>query len=253
MFGLVYSLVSYLGFLAVFTYFAWFSDGVGVSKTVDSGLSGDLGAALLVNGGFLLLFGVQHSIMARPGFKRALTRVVPEHLERATYVLASSAALSLLMWQWRPQSSVLWNVESPAAVVALWVINALGWLGVPFASLMIDHLDLFGIKQAFNGFRRRSLAKKGFVTPLFYNYVRHPMMTALLLGLWVTPHMTVGHLCLTIGMSIYVVVGVHFEERALARELGSPYVRYQASTPKFLPLGRSVEAPSAPSAPAATQ
>jgi methanethiol S-methyltransferase len=248
MFGFIYSLASYLGFLAVFTYFAWFSDGVGVPKTVDSGLSGDVASALIVNGGLLLLFGLQHSIMARPGFKRVLTRIVPEHLERATFVLASSAALGLLMWQWRPLPSVVWSIQSRAALVPLWVVNALGWLGVPLASFMIDHFGLFGVKQAFKRFQRASLERRGFVAPMFYKYVRHPMMTALLVGLWVTPQMTVGHLCLTIGMSIYVAVGVHFEERALVRELGSAYVHYQASTPKFLPGGTRTAAPPASAA-----
>jgi len=249
MFGLIYSLASYLGFLVVFTYFAWFCDGVGVPKTVDTGLATDLGSALVVNVGLLLVFGLQHSIMARPSFKRLLTRVVPAHLERATFVLASSVALGLLIWQWRPLPSEVWNVQGTAAAAPLWIINALGWLGVPLVSFMIDHFDLFGVKQAFNGFRRKSFERRGFVTPLLYKYVRHPMMSALLLGLWVTPHMTIGHLCLTLGMTIYVVVGVQFEERALARELGSAYVRYQGTTPKFLPRATS---PAGPPAPAAT-
>jgi methanethiol S-methyltransferase len=237
MFGLIYAVVSYLGFLGVFTYFAWFSDGVWVPKHVDSGAPGDLGLALLVNTGLVLLFGLQHSIMARDGFKRALTRVLPAHLERATFVLASSLALSALIWFWRPLPQVLWSVEQPGYAGALWVINAIGWLGVPLSSLMIDHFDLFGLKQAFTGFRRSSFSRKGFVTPLLYKYVRHPMMSALLIALWVTPRMTAGHLLLSLGMSIYIVIGVHFEERSLTRELGASYLLYRAATPKFLPLG----------------
>jgi methanethiol S-methyltransferase len=237
MIGLIYSLCSYVGFLAVFSYFAWFSDGAFVPKHVDSGAPGSVGLALAVNLGLILLFGLQHSIMAREGFKRAIARVVPRHVERATYVLASSAALGLLMWQWRPLGGELWAVHDTAVVTLLWVVNALGWLGVPVVSLMIDHLDLFGVKPAFNAFRRSSFERKGFVMPLLYKYVRHPMMTSLLVALWVTPHMTFGHLLLSVGMSVYVFVGVHFEERSLARELGLSYVGYQASTPKFLPLG----------------
>jgi protein-S-isoprenylcysteine O-methyltransferase Ste14 len=192
--------------------------------------------------------------MARAGFKRALTRFVPEALERATFVLVSSLVLALLMWQWQPLPGVLWHVESPALSALLWTLSALGWLGVPVCSLMIDHLDLFGLKQAFSAFRRRSFERKGFVTPLVYRYVRHPMMSALLVGLWATPHMTLGHLLLSLGMSAYVLVGVHFEERALVRELGLAYVQYQASTPKFLPRLGTEPAPSqrpssAPSSP----
>jgi protein-S-isoprenylcysteine O-methyltransferase Ste14 len=156
-------------------------------------------------------------------------------VERATFVLASSAALALLMWQWRPLSGELWHVSAPIPAAALWAVNALGWLAVPVSSFLIDHFDLFGLKQAFAGFRRVSLQRRGFVTPLFYRYIRHPIMTGLLLGLWVTPHMTFGHLLLSLGMSAYIVIGVRFEERALARELGAVYESYQARTPRFFP------------------
>jgi methanethiol S-methyltransferase len=236
MLGFIYSVVSYLAFLATFVYFAWFSDGLGVPRTVDNAPPATLAAALAINIGLMLLFGLQHSVMARPGAKRALTRVVPARLERATYVLASSAALALLMWQWRGVAGVLWHVHGFTFAAALWTLNALGWLGVPLCSFMIDHFDLFGLKPALNGFRKVSFERKGFVVPLLYKYVRHPMMTSLLIGLWVTPHMTVGHLVLSLGMTVYVVIGVHFEERALARELGQAYALYQATTPKFFPI-----------------
>ena len=235
MLGFIYSVASYVGFLATFVYLTWFSAGVGVPKTVDSGPVSSLGVAVIVDLGLVLLFGLQHSLMARTGFKRALTRVVPAHLERATYVLASWLILALLMWQWRALPVPLWQVENPSVAAALWAFNAVGWLGVPATSLMIDHFDLFGLKPAFNGWRHASLQRKGFVTPLLYKYVRHPMMTSVLIGLWVTPHMTLGHLLLSLGMSAYVVIGVHFEERSLVRELGQPYVDYQTSTPKFVP------------------
>jgi protein-S-isoprenylcysteine O-methyltransferase Ste14 len=236
MLGFIYGVGSYLAFLAVFTYFALFSDGVLVPKSVDSGLSGGTSTALLVDAGLMLLFGLQHSIMARAAFKRALTRVVPAHLERTTFVLVSSTALALLMWQWRPIDGTVWSVDNGAVATSLWAVNAMGWLGVPAVSFMIDHFDLFGLKQSFDGFRRRSVERKGFVTPLLYRYMRHPMMTAFFVAVWVTPHMTAGHALLSVGMSLYIVIGVHFEERSLARELGAPYVRYQASTSKFLPF-----------------
>ncbi len=237
MLGFIYSVASYLAFLATFVYFAWFCDGVGVPRTVDNAPGAALASALAIDIGLMLLFGLQHSIMARASAKRALTRVVPARLERATYVLASSAALALLMWQWRRVGGVLWNVESTALAAPLWTLNAVGWLGVPMCSFMIDHFDLFGLKQALNGFRKVSFERKGFVTPLLYKYVRHPMMSSLLIGLWVTPYMTLGHLLLSLGMTVYVMVGVHFEERALGRELGRAYELYQATTPKFFPVG----------------
>jgi methanethiol S-methyltransferase len=238
MLGFIYSIASYLGFLVTFVYFALFSAGALVPKSVDTGLSNGLGSTLAIDAALLLLFGLQHSIMARASFKRLLTRVVPERLERATFVLVSTATLALVMWGWRPWPAVLWSVGDPTLAGCLWAINALGWLGVPLCSFLIDHFDLFGLSQAWQGFRRQSLESRGFVTPLVYRYVRHPMMTAFLVAFWVTPQMTVGHLLLSVGMSAYILVGVHFEERSLARELGLPYVRYQASTPRFFP-GRS--------------
>jgi methanethiol S-methyltransferase len=239
MLGLLYSIISYGLFLASFTYFAVFSDGLIVPKTVDSGAPTGAAFATTVDLALILLFGLQHSIMARPSFKRALTRVIPPALERATYVLASSLALTLLMWQWQPLPSVLWRVDHSFAVAALWFLNALGWLGVPVSSFFIDHFDLFGVKQALHAFRRNSFDRKGFVTPLLYKYCRHPMMMSLMVGLWITPHMTTGHALLSLGMTVYVFIGVHFEERALAREFGAEYQRYQATTPMFLPIGVS--------------
>jgi protein-S-isoprenylcysteine O-methyltransferase Ste14 len=239
MLGLIYSLLSYAGFLGVFSYFALFSDGIVVPRHVDSGAHAGPALALSVNLALLLVFGLQHSIMAREGFKRVWTRLIPPSLERATYVLASSLALALFMWQWRPLPARVWSVESAPAAVLLWSVNALGWLGGTFSTFLIDHFDLFGIKQAFHAFRRSSYQRRGFVTPLLYRYMRHPLMAGLLLGFWVTPHMSVGHLLLSLGMSAYILIGVHFEERSLVRALGEDYLRYQASTPRFLPLPRS--------------
>jgi protein-S-isoprenylcysteine O-methyltransferase Ste14 len=234
--GLLYSIISYVIFLGSFTYFAVFSDGVIVPKTVDSGASTGTAVAAIINVALIVLFGLQHSIMARGGFKRVFTRVISPAIERATYVLVSSLALILLIWQWRPMATVVWHVDNTAAMTALWAINALGWLGVPASSFLIDHFDLFGIKQALHAFRRTTLSRKGFVTPSLYKYLRHPMMTSLMIGLWITPHMTVGHVVLAVGMTIYIVIGVHFEERSLAEELGADYLRYQATTSKFLPI-----------------
>jgi protein-S-isoprenylcysteine O-methyltransferase Ste14 len=239
MLGLIYSLFSYAGFLAVFTYFALFSDGILVPLHVDTGEPAGLVTALAVDLTLLLVFGLQHSIMAREGFKRVWTRLIPPHLERATYVLASSLALGLVMWQWRALPARVWSVESAPAAALLWCVNALGWLGGTLSTFLIDHLDLFGIKQAFHAFRRSSYQRRGFVTPLVYKYMRHPLMTGLLIGFWVTPHMSLGHLVLALGMSAYILIGVHFEERSLVRALGADYARYRASTPRFLPLPRS--------------
>jgi len=236
MLGVVFGVVSYALFLAVFVFFALFTDGVWVPKTVDGGPPSDRWAAAAIDVGLIAVFGLQHSLMARPAFKRALGRLVPERLERSTYVLASSAALALLVWQWRALPTPLWDVESRPLAAILWSVNALGWIGVPVSSLLIDHLELFGLKQVWRGFRATALEPRGFVTPSLYRYVRHPMMSSLLIALWVTPHMTVGHLLLAVGMTIYVVVGVHYEERALVAALGVEYEAYRRSTPRFFPL-----------------
>jgi protein-S-isoprenylcysteine O-methyltransferase Ste14 len=234
MLGLIYSVFSYGLFLASFAFFTLFADGLAVPRTVDSGAPSAAGWAIDL--GLILLFGLQHSIMARAGFKRAITRVIPAGVERATYVLVSSLALILLMWQWRPIGAVLWHVDNPVAAAALWAVNAIGWIGVPLCTFLIDHFELFGIKPAWHAYRRTTVARTGFVTPLFYKYMRHPMMTAFLLALWATPHMTAGHALLSAGLTIYILIGVHFEERALVRELGADYERYQATTSKFLPI-----------------
>jgi protein-S-isoprenylcysteine O-methyltransferase Ste14 len=244
MLGLSYALLSYLSFLASFCYLALFSLGLFVPKTVDSGDASGVGLALLINTGLMLIFGLQHSIMARARFKRWLTRLVPPSAERATYVLASSLALSLLLWQWRPMPQVLFSVTQPAWALALTVGSAIGWLGVPAASLLIDHFELVGLKQAFAAFQRRTLTSRGFLTPLLYKYVRHPMMSSLLLGLWLTPHFTLGHLVLALGLTLYVVIGVHYEERALVALFGTEYQSYQSSTPRFLPIRARQAAPA---------
>lgn len=243
MFGFIYSLVAYVAFFAAFGALVFFADGILLPKTVDTGVPGSFGVALAANIGLILLWGVQHSVMARQGFKDRLTRIVPQHLERSTFVLASSLVLAILMLLWQPMEGVLWHVEATPVVVTLWAINALGWVGVPVVSFLIDHFDLFGLKQPFMRWRKRTYNQKGFVMPWLYRYVRHPMMSAILIAMWVTPHMTVSHLVLAVGMSLYIYVGVHFEERSLARELGRDYVDYQADTPKFFPgMGGTREA-----------
>ncbi len=237
MLGIAYSLASYLAFLLVFGYFAPFADGVLVPKHVDSGSAAGASAALLVDCALITGFGLTHSIMARPRFKRVLTRVIRPELERATYVLVASVMLALLMWQWRPLPLVLWQVEQPPLATLLWIGNVVSWGAAGIVTFLIDHFELFGLTQAFAAFRRKSLDSRGFVTPLFYRYVRHPMMTGFMLAFWLTPKMTVGHLLLALGMSCYILIGVYFEERALVRDLGRVYLDYQHRTPKFLPFG----------------
>jgi len=242
MFGFFYSVFAYLAFLVCFSGLGLFADGVLLPKTVDTGEPTGLASALAINIGLLLAWGLQHSVMARKGFKDWVTQFIPAHLERATYVLASSLALLGLMLGWQPMAGEVWRAESTPLVVTLWTLNALGWCCVPVASFLIDHFDLFGLKQSFQQWRRGSYTRKGFVMPSLYRYVRHPMMTALLVGLWATPTMTVSHLSLSLGLTAYILIGLHFEERSLRRELGEVYTAYQQQVPKLLPrLGGATE------------
>lgn len=244
MLGFLYSVFAYLAFLACFSGLGLFADGLLLPKTVDTGAPVGLARALTINLGLLLIWGIQHSVMARQGFKRWVTRFIPVHLERATYVLVSSLALLGLMLGWQPVAGVLWQVESTPLVVALWGLNAMGWLCVPLASFLIDHFDLFGLKQSFHQWRRGTYERKGFVMPWLYRYVRHPMMSALLVGLWATPYMTASHFGLSLGLTAYVLIGLHFEERSLRRELGEAYAQYQQRVPKLVPrLGGPSQAP----------
>ncbi|MDH5674937.1 MAG: NnrU family protein [Myxococcales bacterium] len=248
MFGFIYGILSYLVFLGVYLGLALFSDGLLLPKTVDSGEPGSFGLALAINVGLLLVWGLQHSVMARQSFKDRLTRVLPAHLERSTYMLVSSAALLLLMVAWQPMAGVVWHVESTPLASALWALGALGWVVVPVASLMIDHFDLFGLKQTFMHWRKRSYDAPSFRAPWLYRYMRHPMMCAFFVAFWATPHMSVSHLVLSLGMSLYIYIGVHFEERSLVRQLGQAYVDYQARTPKFLPKLGGAQAPASATA-----
>lgn len=244
MFGFIYSLVAYLAFFAAFTGLVFFNDGLLLPKTVDSGVPGPVGLAIAINLGLALLWGVQHSVMAREGFKRWLTRFVPKHLERSTFVLASAVVLVMVMALWQPLPGVLWQVESAPFAAGIWALNALGWLGVPVVSFLIDHFDLFGLKQPFLHWRKQSYSAKGFVMPWLYRYVRHPMMTAIMVALWTTPLMTASHLMFSLVMTAYIFVGVYFEERSLRRELGEAYAAYQQRVPKLLPrLGGPSELP----------
>lgn len=235
MLGLLYSLVAYLAFLLTFSAFALFTDGILLPRTVDTGEPGALAPALAINVGVILAWGLQHSLMARQTFKDWLLRFVPAHLERSTYVLVASLGLLGVMLAWQPMSGVLWHVETGALMIGLWVVNGIAWVAVPVASFLIDHFEVFGLKQTFMRWRKQSYEHRGFVAPYVYRYVRHPMMTGILIAMWATPYMTVSHLVMAVGMSVYIYIGVHFEERSLVRELGQPYSDYLEHTPKFVP------------------
>ncbi len=239
----IYGLICYVVFFVTFLYAVGFVAGAGVPKTIDSGVESPLGVALLIDLLLLGVFAVQHSIMARPAFKRWWTRIVPPSVERSTFVLASSLALLLLFWQWRPLPSTIWDVRSTVGQDILWGLCALGWVTVLLGTFMISHTHLFGLYQVWNRMLGREAPEPIFQTRWLYGYVRHPLMMGFLVAFWATPRMTLGHLVFAGASTGYIVIATHFlEERDLMRFVGEPYRRYRRRVPAFVPhLGRGVK------------
>lgn len=231
---LSYGVASYALFLAVFLYLCGWIGGFGVPTRLDGPASGPITTSLAVDGALIVLFGLQHSVMARPGFKRWWTRYIPNAAERSTYVLASNAALALLFWQWRPLGGVIWNVEHPAGRAVLWGVFACGWLTVLVTTFLINHFDLFGLRQVWLFFRSRPYTALPFVTPGPYRHIRHPLYFGWLTAFWATPTMTAAHLLFALGMTAYIFVAICYEERdLLAHHEG--YAEYRRRVPMLIP------------------
>ena len=230
----LYSLGAYGLFLAVFLYLIAFVGNLGVPRSVDLGPAAATTTAVAIDLLLIALFGLQHSVMARPAFKRWLTRRVPAAIERSTFVAAGSLVLALLFWQWRPLAGTVWQADGGTAIL-LWSLFALGWATALLSTFLINHFDLFGLRQSWLHLLDRPLVPLAFRTTLLYRLVRHPLMLGLLMAFWFTPHMSVGHLLFAAGMTVYILVGVHFEERDLVRSLGKDYVKYRRETPAFIP------------------
>ena len=236
--SLLYATVCYAVFLLTFLYAIGFVFGLGVPRHIDNGTVAPVTESLAIDVALLLLFAVQHSGMARQGFKRWWTRIVPAPVERSTYVLASSLVLALLFWQWRPLPQLVWQVDDPAWRMALYGLAGAGWLLVLASTFLIDHFDLFGLRQAW--VQRRSLAAASdapLVTRAFYRIVRHPLMLGFLVAFWAAPTMSLGHLLFALATSGYILVAVKFlEERDLVAQFGDTYRDYQRRVPMLLPL-----------------
>lgn len=240
-FLVLYGLFAYLLFNASFLYLVGFLLEVAVPKAVNDGAVVSTFEALAVNLFLVFLFGFFHSLMARDGFKRWWTRFVPVAAERSTYVLQSALFLFLAMWQWRPMPDPIWQVDGLLAVVTI-ALFGLGVLVLLTSTFLIDHFELFGIKQVWYANKGQPIPRAEFREPLLYRIVRHPMQLGVLITVFATPHMTVGHLVFATAMGLYVLVGLYFEERALLREFGDSYRDYQRRTPMLIPrlfsLGR---------------
>jgi protein-S-isoprenylcysteine O-methyltransferase Ste14 len=234
-----YAVACYLSFLATFLFFIGFVGGLPLPRTIDIGPAAPWGEAVLIDLALLASFGVQHSVMARAGFKRMWTRIVAPAIERSTYVLLSVLALALVMWQWRPVPlPVIWAFSGPAA----WAVDALFWAGwtvMLTSSFLLDHFELFGLSQALAPALPSGAPQPRFRTPLFYRYVRHPLYAGLLAGFWATPRMTAGHLLFAAGFTAYVLVGVRFEERDLLAQFGARYASYRQRVGMLLPWRRT--------------
>ncbi len=230
---LLYGTVAYLAFFGTFLYFIGFVGGF-TPVALDSPRSGPLGTALLVNVLLVALFGAQHSIMARKPFKWWITRHIPDAAERSTFVFASSLILAAMIQNWQPVGGVVWSVETPLIRILLYIIFGFGWTLLLISSFTINHFDLFGLRQSWLAFRGIPYTPIQFRNPWLYRQVRHPLYLGFFLGLWATPHMTVTHLVLAAGLSLYILLGVRFEERDLIAE-HPEYATYRERVPMFIP------------------
>ena len=235
-FAVLYGVIAYGAFFFTILYAIGFAANLVVPKSIDVGGGGPLVESLAINVLLLGLFAIQHSVMAREGFKRVWTRVIPKSIERSTYVLIASLVLLLAFWQWRPITTPVWTVTSPAGVAVLNIVFWFGWALLFASSFMISHFELFGLTQVIARLRRKELPAPRFHTPMLYQHVRHPLYLGFLLAFWSTPSMTVGHLVFALGCTGYILIAIQFEERDLIRLFGDQYCRYREQVGMLLPL-----------------
>jgi protein-S-isoprenylcysteine O-methyltransferase Ste14 len=231
----VYGLVSYAVFFATFLYAIGFIGNLWVPKAMDSPRDVALGTALLVNLGLLGVFAVQHSVMARPAFKRWWTRIVPEPAERSTYVLFSSLALIVLFWFWQPMGGLIWKITAPWGVNTMYAVFAAGWALLLYTTFLIDHFDLFGLRQVWLQLVGRTMTPLEFKTPWLYRQIRHPLYVGWLMIFWATPTMTVAHLVFAVMTTAYILVAIQLEERDLINA-HPEYAEYRERVPMLLPF-----------------
>ena len=232
---LAYGLVNYAIFVGTFLYLAGFTANLMVPRSMDSAPVGPLWIALIVNTLLVAVFAVQHSVMARPTFKEWWTKFVPKPIERSTYVLFTNLALILLFWQWRPMGGVIWSVEHSTARAAIYALCVAGWLTVLVTTFLINHFDLFGLRQVWLYFCSKPYTNLGFVTPGPYTWIRHPLYIGWMTAFWATPTMSAAHFLFAIGMTGYMLAAIPFEERNLLEFYGEKYATYRRRVPMLIP------------------
>jgi len=242
----VYSLVAYVVFLAAFLYAIGFVGNFIVPKSIDSGVETSTMMAILINAGLLGAFAIQHSVMARPGFKTWWAKIIPQTVERNTYVLISSLLLILMFWQWRPMTGVIWDVQNSTLGSILQVIFWMGWVQVLLSSFLINHFDLFGLRHGYLNLKGKEYTHLHFKTTFLYKIVRHPLLLGFIIAFWAAPLMTTGHLLFSLLTTGYIIIGATLEERDHEALMGSDYVEYKKSVPMLIPIpGKRFKSPKA--------
>lgn len=235
----IYGIICYLvGAMAYFVGLSGFLARFFGPYSIDAGHTAPFAQALLINVGLIVLFGLPHSLMARREFKKWWTRIVPPAAERSTYMLQAGLLAAVLIWQWRAMPVVIWQVENVLLNAVIWVLFWLGWLIALIATFLINHFELTGLQQVYANLRDQPATSPHFRTPFLYKIVRHPMQLGVMIAFWATPQMTVGRLVFAAGMTTYILIGLYFEERDLARRFGETYKEYKKQTPKLIPLPR---------------
>jgi protein-S-isoprenylcysteine O-methyltransferase Ste14 len=234
--AILYGVVCYAIFFLTFLYLVGFLSNLLVPRSIDVGLAATTLTALTINFALIALFGIQHTVMARPAFKEKWTKIVPESIERSTYVLIASLILILLYWQWRPMTGqVIWEAEAAWARYLAWAVFFGGFGIVLLSTFIIDHFDLFGLRQVWLNFRQKTYTHPPFKVTFFYKFIRHPLYVGWIMAFWGTPRMTLGHLMLAVGMTAYILIAIRYEERDLVQILGDDYAQYREKVPMLIP------------------